>query len=131
MSSKNTTVIVLVVLGLVIGLPILSCGGCVMIGAMLPDSDEPFAPLSEPMFSADDMPEPQGITMQQFSEVRPGMTYDEVVGILGEPDQLLSESELGGISTRILMWQGRSTIGNANVTFQGGVVAMKAQAFLD
>jgi hypothetical protein len=68
-----------------------------------------------------------GVTMEKYSRVEPGMTYDQVVKILGQPDQELSRSEMAGITTVMYMWNGTSVGGNMNAMFQSGKLVNKAQ----
>lgn len=68
------------------------------------------------------------ITLDEFNRIEMGMTYDEVVGIIGSYGSELSRSEIAGYTTVILMWEGSGSLGaNANVTFQNGSVMAKAQ----
>ena len=67
------------------------------------------------------------VTMKQYSKVKMGMTYSEVVQILGEPDQELSRTELSGYTTVMYMWEGNSLGGNMNAMFQNGKLVNKAQ----
>lgn len=68
-----------------------------------------------------------GATMEKYSRVKPGMTYDQVVNILGSPDQERSRSEMAGITTVMYMWNGTSVGGNMNAMFQNGRLMNKAQ----
>ena len=68
------------------------------------------------------------ITLDEFNRIETGMTYDEVVNIIGSYGTELSRSEIAGYTTVILMWEGSGSLGaNANVTFQNGSVMAKAQ----
>lgn len=73
--------------------------------------------------------EVQGITAEKFNAIESGMTYDEVVNIVGSDGELLSQADIGGdeYKTEIYVWYGIVPGSNANVTFQGGKVAAKAQ----
>lgn len=76
------------------------------------------------------------ITMEEFVRIETGMTYEEVVAIIGGPGELSSEVNLGmgdEYVTQIYIWYGEGVFsrGNANVTFQGGKVVAKAQVGLD
>ena len=67
------------------------------------------------------------ITLEQYNSVTTGMTYDEVVDVLGGEGSLLSDTEISGITAQIYMWQGTSLGANANITFSDGKVVAKAQ----
>ena len=75
------------------------------------------------------------ISLDEFNQITTGMSYDEVVAIIGSQGELLSESDLGlgpEYATSMWMWEGEGSIGaNANVTFQGGSVIGKAQFGLE
>lgn len=75
------------------------------------------------------------ITLDEFNQITNGMTYQEVVDIVGGPGELLSESDLGLGSeyvSAMYMWDGEGSIGaNANVMFQGGAVVSKSQLGLE
>ena len=68
--------------------------------------------------------------MAEFNKITTGMTYRQVVEIVGVEGELMSEVDIGysEYATRIYCWEGNGTAGsNANVTFQGGKVISKAQ----
>lgn len=71
------------------------------------------------------------ITLEEFNSIETGMTYEQVVEIIGGEGTVLSESDITGnpqYKTTIYTWDGSGTLGaNANVTFQGGKVVSKAQ----
>lgn len=69
------------------------------------------------------------ITLQKFNEIKTGMTYSEVVSIIGEEGTVLSETDIGDsrYKTTIYNWYASNGIANANVTIQGGKVVSKAQ----
>ena len=76
------------------------------------------------------------INMEKFEKINSGMTYEEVVAIIGEKGELSSEVDMGigsDFVTQIYTWQGEGILlrGNANITFQGGKVVAKAQFGLD
>ncbi len=55
-----------------------------------------------------------------------GMTYPEVVGILGEAGEEMSRNELAGITTVMYSWK-RFGGANMNAMFQNGKLISKAQ----
>ena len=68
------------------------------------------------------------LNYEKFNKIQTGMTYQQVVDIIGEDGTVLSESEIANIKTTIYSWYGEGSIGaNANVTFQNGKVTSKAQ----
>lgn len=73
-----------------------------------------------------------GVTRENFERIRTGMSYDEVVGILGEPGDELSRTELAGTTTVMYQWKaGGLSVGNMNAMFQNGRLVSKAQFGLD
>ena len=71
------------------------------------------------------------ITMEQYNSIETGMTYDEVVEILGGEGTLLSDTEISGMTSQVYMWSGTSLGANANITFSDGKVMAKAQVGLE
>lgn len=75
------------------------------------------------------------ISLDEFNQIATGMTYDEVVKIIGGPGEILSQTDLGmgdEYASVMYMWDGEGSIGaNANVMFQGGEVISKAQFGLE
>lgn len=71
------------------------------------------------------------ITLEEFNNIETGMTYEQVVEIIGGEGTVLSETDITGneqYKTTIYKWDGEGSLGaNANVTFQGGKVVAKAQ----
>ena len=74
------------------------------------------------------------ITMDEFNQIQTGMTYQEVVNIIGSAGELISSVDIGDAlyKTEMYSWEGKGSIGaNANVMFQGGIVSSKAQFGLE
>lgn len=73
------------------------------------------------------------ISMSEFERIETGMTYDEVVEIVGTDGELSTSVDMFGseLKTEMYVWRGNGSIGsNANVTFQGGTVIAKSQVGL-
>ncbi len=74
------------------------------------------------------------ITKAEYDKIENGMTYEEVVGIIGGKGEALSEVGEKGTAfyTVVYMFNGEGMLGaNANFTFQNGKLMMKAQAGLE
>lgn len=73
------------------------------------------------------------ITLEKFNKIETGMSYEQVVEIIGEEGTTLSETNISGdekYHTIMYSWKAKNGIANANVTFQGGKVISKAQVAL-
>lgn len=71
------------------------------------------------------------ITMDEYNQIETGMSYDEVVDIIGSKGELSTKSESNGYTIEIYTWYGNGTAGsNANVTFENGKATTKAQVGL-
>jgi hypothetical protein len=74
--------------------------------------------------------EKKGINKGEFDSIENGMTYEEVVKIIGVEGEVMSESGSAGEEFHTVMytWDGEEGLGaNANAMFQGGVMINKAQ----
>ena len=71
------------------------------------------------------------ITLEQYDSIENGMSYEDVVSLIGGEGSLLSDSEIAGSTSQIYMWEGSSLGSNANVTFSDGKVISKAQFGLE
>lgn len=74
------------------------------------------------------------VTLEKFNQIQSGMTYEEVVAIIGEEGTILSEVDMNmGLEykTEVYYWYAVDEISNANITFQGGKVIAKAQVGLE
>jgi hypothetical protein len=70
------------------------------------------------------------VTKEKFDQIKDGMTYEEVVSIIGAEGTLLSETGEKGTQTHTVIYEFEAdgTFGaNANFTFQGGKLVNKAQ----
>lgn len=69
--------------------------------------------------------------MDEYNRIETGMSYDEVVDIIGSKGELSNKSEFNGYTIEIYTWYGNGTAGsNANVTFENGKATAKAQVGL-
>jgi Beta-lactamase inhibitor (BLIP) len=72
----------------------------------------------------------EGISKEEFEQVKDGMTYEEVVKVVGVEGELLSETGEKGSQFHTIMysWEGANGWGaNANMTFQNEKLVSKAQ----
>lgn len=70
-------------------------------------------------------------TMAEYNQIKSGMSYAQVVEIIGGPGTEMSSSDIGGIHTVMYMWQGVGVLGaNMNAIFQNDKLVQKAQAGL-
>ncbi len=70
------------------------------------------------------------MSMAEFSQIQSGMSYEQVVQIVGGPGEKLSETGSPGevYYTVAYMWEGEGSLGaNANCMFQSGALVNKAQ----
>lgn len=65
------------------------------------------------------------VTLAMYNQIKNGMTYDQVKGILGE-GQLTSQTRIADIESSLYSWI-NSDGSNMNATFSGGKLNTKAQ----
>ncbi len=72
---------------------------------------------------------PEGITLEEYEKIQNGMTYEEVVEIVGGPGRVLSGYGTPGAEDYAIIygWVGEEKDGNATVTFHNGRVTAKRQ----
>lgn len=70
-------------------------------------------------------------TMDKYNQVETGMTYDEVVAIMGGDGELSSDTKIAGVSSKLYMWDGEDIASNCSITFSDGKVSSKSQFGLD
>ncbi len=69
-----------------------------------------------------------GVTMANFNRLETGMTYSQVVEILGKEGEELSSNDIAGYKTVMYKWDGEAGWGsNMNVMFQNGKLISKSQ----
>lgn len=71
------------------------------------------------------------MTLTKFEQIQKGMTYEQVVAIVGSPGKVSSDIDLGGTSMRSYEWDGNGGISTANLSFQNGVLQSKMQMGLE
>ncbi|MBU4348185.1 DUF3862 domain-containing protein [Patescibacteria group bacterium] len=68
-----------------------------------------------------------GVSLDQFNRLQEGMSYQEVVAILGSPGELQSSQDLAGYKTVMYMWKGNSLMGNLTAIFQNDKMIQRSQ----
>lgn len=81
--------------------------------------------------AAEQTEEASGVTMAKFQQLETGMSYEEVVAILGEPGTEMSRSEIMGTVTVMYSWDGKAFASNMNAMFQDNELMSKAQFGLE
>lgn len=135
---KNSLLILLIVVGCVV----LSCGLCGVIAMFTPDRKEekaqtqatpkqaPSAPTAAPVPKATAAPETGAVTMANFNKLKTGMSYRQVVAILGSEGEVLSENEIAGTRTVMYQWKA-GYLANMNAMFQNDKLISKTQLGLE
>jgi len=68
------------------------------------------------------------LTLAKFGQIQTGMSYDEVVAIIGNNGVEQSTSEVGNIRTVMVSWANPGLMqGNASIIFQNGKLMSKSQ----
>jgi len=67
-----------------------------------------------------------GVTLENFGRIKDGMSYSDVVKILGKEGTEISSSNIAGYKTVMYQWEGQG-FGNMNAMFQNGKLVSKAQ----
>lgn len=70
------------------------------------------------------------ITLEKFNQIENGMSYDEVVEIIGSEGTVLTSIELNGEITTY-EWYAKEALSYATVTFEDGIVTSKMQIGLE
>lgn len=72
------------------------------------------------------------MTYAEYTSIATGMSYDEVVEIVGSYGRELSRVTSNGYEIVMIGWYGKGSVGaNANITFENGKVISKAQVGLE
>jgi hypothetical protein len=67
------------------------------------------------------------VTAASFAKIKTGMRYEQVVEILGQDGEVLSESEFGSTKTVMYQWKGEGFGANMNAMFQNDKLINKSQ----
>ena len=70
------------------------------------------------------------VTLEKFNKIETGMTYEQVVEIIGEEGTLDSESDFMDYKTQIYHWYAKNHMSNAIITFSNNKVTSKTQTAL-
>ena len=70
------------------------------------------------------------VTLEKFNKIETGMTYQQVVDIIGEEGTLSTESSYGNQSMKVYYWYASNKIANATVSFMNDKVTAKSQVGL-
>lgn len=112
--------------------PFVLCGGCVGVGVLLNVLDPPKAsssssqPITAPV--ATTQPTKPSATIAGFNRLQSGMSYDDVLAIVGEPTEEMSRSTIG--DNEAVMYRWSNGWGNMTALFQNGQLVTKAQVGL-
>ena len=69
-----------------------------------------------------------GVNMENYSKIQTGMSYEEVVAILGKQGEEVSSNDIAGYKNVMYKWEGDTGFGaNMNAMFQDGKLFQKAQ----
>ncbi len=71
------------------------------------------------------------LPLDSYTALKEGMTYDEVVRIVGAPGVERSRSAIGNTVTVLYAWQRRGSPGSMTVMFQNDRLVQKSQFGLD
>lgn len=66
-------------------------------------------------------------TLEKFNKIETGMTYQEVVDIMGEEGTVSTESSYGSQTMQIYYWYASNGTSNTTVSFMNGKVSAKSQ----
>lgn len=72
-----------------------------------------------------------GVNLDGYNALRMGMSYQDVVTILGSSGIEVTRSELGDLTTVMYEWYARNGLGNMNAMFQNDRLVSKTQFGLD
>lgn len=101
----------------------------VIIGLLVPDAPPQAPDVTEtaPPTPATPAQPAAGVTMANYLRLETGMSYAQVVAILGKPGSEMSSNEIAGTRTVMYQWEGSSFGANMNAMFQNDKMMQKAQ----
>lgn len=70
-------------------------------------------------------------TYDEYLQIETGMSYDEVVAIIGTDGEEMSSASVGGSTAKVYQWDGDKKYSNVVIEFLNGAVISKAQTGLD
>lgn len=70
---------------------------------------------------------PSTITRSEYNAIKIGMTHAEVAEIVGGRGDTITESNISGITGKVVQYFGADGISNAMLQFQNGEVILKSQ----
>lgn len=71
------------------------------------------------------------ITKEKYDQIQTGMSYDQVVQLIGSNGQNISESEINGTHYSTYSWTAEDGVSSANISFRDNVVISKSQMDLE
>lgn len=71
------------------------------------------------------------VTLDKFNQIENGMSYDEVVEIMGSEGEVMSSMDFMGTTSTTYTWNGKDAMSSAVITFVGDAVESKTQLGLE
>lgn len=106
---------------IVVAVVALGVGGCCCPSSKGGDSgSKPGEAAEKPVVAEAD------ITMAKYNQIKTGMSYRQVVGILGKEGTEVTSNKVMGITTVMYQWDA-GFMANMNATFQNDKLMSKAQ----
>lgn len=70
-------------------------------------------------------------TYEEYQQIDTGMSYDDVVSIIGSDGVELSSATIAGYTSKVYQWDGSAKYSNVVIQFQNDAVISKAQSGLE